>query len=73
MKLIRFIKATASEISREIAHQLWMSTKNYHPDYLDFAEFLQDSSRHQRELLLTVKVQAMTDAEWEVFKLLHYK
>jgi hypothetical protein len=73
MKLLRLIKATATEIRRESMHQLWMSTKNYHTDYLDFAEFLQDSLCCQRELLLTVKVHAMTDAEWEVFKRQQHK
>jgi hypothetical protein len=73
MKLIRFIKATASEIRIETKHQLWMAVRNYHSEYSDFSEFLQDAEWHYREVLHSIKVQSMTDAEWEVYKHQYYK
>jgi chorismate-pyruvate lyase len=73
MRLVRLIKAIASEIRVEIMHQLWMASRNLHPDYLDFTEFRQDAGCYQREMLLTIKIQSMSDYEWEVYKQLHYK
>jgi hypothetical protein len=68
MRLIRFIKATASEIRLEIAHQLWAATKNLHPDYLNFAEFLRDAKHHRSEMLLSIRIEVMPGSEWEAYR-----
>jgi hypothetical protein len=73
MRFIRLVKAIVSEIEREAGFQLWMSTKNYHPEYSDFAEFLRDARRYHREQVLSIKIKSLTDAEWEVYKQLHYR